>query len=107
MQPWQLLLIGIAGWMNRKQQQVIEYLLEEILPSSQPRSGTASLRVRSTRDTNSSAHRLCPSKLQACNLVFWSVVDGLVDTANGTNKSANAKTNQAEVVLFGIHVPWQ
>ena len=29
MQPWQLLLIGVAGWMNRKQQQVIEYLLEE------------------------------------------------------------------------------
>ena len=29
MQPWQLVLIGVAGWMNRKQQQVIEYLLEE------------------------------------------------------------------------------
>ena len=29
MQPWQLLLAGVAGWMNRKHQQVIEYLLEE------------------------------------------------------------------------------
>ena len=29
MQPWQLVLIGVAGWMNRKQQQVIEYLVEE------------------------------------------------------------------------------
>ena len=29
MQPWQLILIGVAGWLNRKQQQVIEYLIEE------------------------------------------------------------------------------
>jgi putative transposase len=29
MRLWQLLLIGVAGLMNRKQQQVIEYLLEE------------------------------------------------------------------------------
>ena len=29
MQPWELLLIGVAGWMNREQQQVIDYLLEE------------------------------------------------------------------------------
>ena len=29
MQPWQLLLTGVAGGMNRRQQQVIEYLLEE------------------------------------------------------------------------------
>ena len=29
MQTWQLMLVGVAGWMNRKQQQAIEYLLEE------------------------------------------------------------------------------
>ena len=29
MQPWQSILVGVAGWMNRKQQQAIEYLLEE------------------------------------------------------------------------------
>ena len=29
MQPWQLVLISVAGWMSRKQQQVIDYLLEE------------------------------------------------------------------------------
>ncbi len=29
MQPWQLVLLGVAGWMNRKQQQLIDYLLEE------------------------------------------------------------------------------
>ena len=29
MQPWQLVLIGVAGWMNRRQQQLIDYLLEE------------------------------------------------------------------------------
>jgi putative transposase len=29
MQPWQLLLAGVAGWMNRRQQQVMEYLVEE------------------------------------------------------------------------------
>src|SRR5436190_22552982 len=29
MQPWQLILIGVAGWMNRRQQQVIDYVLEE------------------------------------------------------------------------------
>ena len=28
-QPWQLLLVSIAGIMNRKQQQMIEYLTEE------------------------------------------------------------------------------
>jgi hypothetical protein len=26
MQPWQLVLIGVAGWMNRRQQQVIDYV---------------------------------------------------------------------------------
>ena len=29
MQAWQLFLTGVAGWMNRKHLQVIEYLLEE------------------------------------------------------------------------------
>ena len=29
MQLWQLLFIGVAGWMNRKQAQLIEYILEE------------------------------------------------------------------------------
>jgi len=29
MQPWQLVLIGVAGSMDRKQQQLIDYLLEE------------------------------------------------------------------------------
>jgi putative transposase len=29
MQPWQLVLISVAGWMSRKQQQVIDYLLDE------------------------------------------------------------------------------
>src|SRR5260370_41214823 len=29
MQPWQLVLMGVSGWMNRKQQQLIDYLLEE------------------------------------------------------------------------------
>jgi hypothetical protein len=28
-QPWQLILIGVAGCLNPKQQQVIDYLLEE------------------------------------------------------------------------------
>ncbi len=27
--PWQLLLIGLAGWANRQQQEVIEYLQTE------------------------------------------------------------------------------
>ncbi len=27
--PWQLLLIGLAGWVNRQQQEVIEYLRTE------------------------------------------------------------------------------
>ena len=32
--PWHILLIGIAGWMNREQVTVIEYLKEEnrVLP---------------------------------------------------------------------------
>jgi hypothetical protein len=29
MEPWQLVVIGVAGWLNRKQQQVVDYLLEE------------------------------------------------------------------------------
>ena len=28
-QPWQLLLVCLAGWINRQQQDVIEYLQEE------------------------------------------------------------------------------
>ena len=28
-QPWQLLLVALAGWINRQQQDVIEYLQEE------------------------------------------------------------------------------
>ena len=27
LQPWQLLLLVLAGWVNRQQQDVIEYLL--------------------------------------------------------------------------------
>ena len=27
--PWQLFLVGLAGWINRQQQDVIEYLKEE------------------------------------------------------------------------------
>ncbi|MCO6045476.1 hypothetical protein NG895_16315 [Aeoliella sp. ICT_H6.2] len=29
LQPWQLYLTLLAGWMNREQQQVIEYLRTE------------------------------------------------------------------------------
>jgi len=29
LQPWQLMLIILAGWINRQQQQVIEYLRTE------------------------------------------------------------------------------
>ena len=29
LQPWQLLFLIVAGWVNRQQQQVIEYLLTE------------------------------------------------------------------------------
>lgn len=29
LQPWQLLLLILAGWVNRRQQDVIEYLLAE------------------------------------------------------------------------------
>ncbi len=29
LQPWQFLLISLAGWVNRQQQQVIEYLITE------------------------------------------------------------------------------
>ena len=28
-QPWQLLLVTLAGWINRKQQDVIAYIQEE------------------------------------------------------------------------------
>ena len=28
-QPWRLLLITLAGWLNREQQQIIEYLQTE------------------------------------------------------------------------------
>jgi hypothetical protein len=28
-QPIQLLLVSVAGWMNRRQQEVVEYLVEE------------------------------------------------------------------------------
>ena len=28
-QPWQLYLVILAGWMNRQQQEVIEYLMSE------------------------------------------------------------------------------
>ena len=27
--PWQFIVVAIAGWMNRQQQEVIEYLTEE------------------------------------------------------------------------------
>jgi hypothetical protein len=29
LQPWQLLLFILAGWINRQQQNIIEYLLIE------------------------------------------------------------------------------
>jgi hypothetical protein len=27
--PWQLLVLGVAGWINRHQQDVIDYLVDE------------------------------------------------------------------------------
>ncbi len=29
LQPWQILLAALAGWVNRQQQHIIEYLQEE------------------------------------------------------------------------------
>ena len=29
LQPWQFFLIGLAGWINGHQQQIIEYLITE------------------------------------------------------------------------------
>ena len=29
LQPWQLLLLILAGWINRQQQEIIEYLRTE------------------------------------------------------------------------------
>ena len=29
LQPWQLLLVVLAGWINRQQQEIIEYLRTE------------------------------------------------------------------------------
>ncbi len=29
LQPWQLLLVSLAGWVNRQQQDVIAYIQEE------------------------------------------------------------------------------
>ena len=29
LQPWQLLLLALAGWINRRQQQKIDYLITE------------------------------------------------------------------------------
>jgi putative transposase len=29
LRPWQILLVGLAGWINREQRQVIEYLITE------------------------------------------------------------------------------
>jgi transposase len=39
LQPWQLLLVILAGWINRQQQEVIEYLRTEnqILKESHPK----------------------------------------------------------------------
>jgi putative transposase len=39
LQPWQLLLVTLAGWINRQQQEVLEYLRTEnqILMESHPR----------------------------------------------------------------------
>ncbi|RKY17702.1 MAG: hypothetical protein DRQ55_15125 [Planctomycetota bacterium] len=38
-QPLQLLLISVAGWMGRRQQEVIEYLVEENRVLKQQRGG--------------------------------------------------------------------
>ena len=29
LRPWQILLVGLAGWISREQRQVIEYLITE------------------------------------------------------------------------------
>jgi hypothetical protein len=31
LRPWQLLLVALAGWINRQRQDVIAYIQEEIL----------------------------------------------------------------------------
>jgi len=43
-QPWQFLLIALAGWVNREQLAIIEYLMAEnrVLREQHGRSGSAS-----------------------------------------------------------------
>ncbi len=47
LQPWQLLLVALAGWINRQQQDVIEYLQEE---NRVLRSKLKGKRIRFTAD---------------------------------------------------------
>jgi len=49
MQPWQFLWVTVAGWMNRQQQQVIDYLLEEnpVLRFSEPQKRRLAAQAKS------------------------------------------------------------
>ncbi len=47
LQPWQLLLVCLAGWINRQQQDAIEYLQEE---NRVLRSKLKGKRIRFTAD---------------------------------------------------------
>ena len=47
LQPWQLLLLILAGWINRQQQEVIEYLRTEnrILKAHTARNASGSTTI--------------------------------------------------------------
>ena len=61
LQPWQLLVLILAGWINRQQQEAIEYLLHgEPSAEGEARQKRILLSVRSRNPYPHSEYRYLP-----------------------------------------------
>ena len=96
--PWQLLLVILAGWINRQQQDVIEYLRTD---THQP--GTASFWKRSRGAKAWSCSPVTAWKSSAAG-TRKSATDGSADSSRGMRRAPGAPPNALGNLLFPTSV---
>ena len=119
LQPWQLLLLILAGWINRHQQEVIEYLRTEnqkdsrnklpiqesrllciplaASPSTSDLEVLCQLRVGTFRKSRSRRH--CNLKSLKMDADLLHTYSGFGDACPGTRANGNASGNGSTVKL--------
>jgi hypothetical protein len=96
MQPWQLMLIILAGWINRQQRQRIDYL-ETIVTVLKQHNGKKRIlltddvdwqsKANSLAENNSSRLEPCSRRTQSCvGIDNWSPINGTTLTEKRRNQ---------------------